>query len=137
MVTIINMDYGQYISTIALVAVGAGYIFTQWKMGSNKAGADVIVAYREQVALQDKKIIDLTHQVGTLTGQLEEKDKRIDLLQELARGNTPELQEFMKKMMATSSNAEIYMKNTAETLKNMEKFMEAVQKQLVLLQKEN
>lgn len=129
------MELNSLLTLLAILAFGASNIYVQWRMGGNSASQIVINAYKEQVALQDKKISELTHTVGSLQGQLQEKDKRITLLQELASGNTPEMSLFMKSMLTYTVNSKTYMETSTKTMVKVEKCLEGIQKEMVLLRK--
>ena len=127
------MELSAILTLLAIIALGGSNVFFQWRMGGNNATAAVVTAQKEQILLQDKKINDLTHVVGTLQGQLDEKDKRITLLQELATGNTPELQKFMKDVMVYTTNGKEYMVTSAKTLEKVELCLAGIQKELEIL----
>jgi hypothetical protein len=114
--------FGLNIAEVGLFILGVGYLFTLWKQGGLKAGNEVIVAYKEQVALNAQKIAELTKDVGVLTGQLREKDLRITMLEGLTK-TTPEQEAYMIDMRKFTSGVAEYMASSTKTLGEISVFM--------------
>lgn len=85
--------------------LGCGYLFIQWRLGTNKSSNESVTIYKEQVEALNlaidttrkqaheltNHVQTLTLEVGTLKGQLLEKDKKIQEYMEILRGQNPEL----------------------------------------------
>ena len=100
---------------IGLFAIGIAYIYTYWKQGGAKAVKDVLIAYKDQIALNTQKIAELNHEVGILKGQLLEKDKQINLLESLVK-TTPEQHQYMGDMRMFTEKLGQYMNNSTKIL---------------------
>lgn len=124
------IDWLPIINILGFLSLGSAYIFIQWRQGGNKAAADVITAYKEQVALNREEISKLNHELGILQGQLKEKDERIKLLEQLVQNRNPDMIEFMKTSSQVSQNASEYMKHSSETLTEIKDFMKVINAKL-------
>lgn len=108
---------------VGFLALGGGYLYIQWRTGGNNAATSVIAAYKEQVAINQKQISDLTHEVGVLTGQLKEKTDRIAVVEGLIQGRSPEQEQYMKDMREFTKGVAQYMRDSAEIFASMKVFM--------------
>lgn len=124
------IDWLPIINILGFLSLGSAYIFIQWRQGGNKAAADVITAYKEQVALNREEISKLNHELGIMQGQLKEKDERIKLLEQLVQNRNPDMIEFMKTSSQVSQNASEYMKHSSETLTEIKDFMKVINAKL-------
>lgn len=93
-------------------------IFVYWKKGGNQASAEVLAMYKARDELNDKEREDmknrihvLTGDVGKLRGIIEEKNKRIDLLESIVQGRNPEMLKFMQDLTKSARESEDFMKS--------------------------
>src|SRR5574337_704388 len=87
---------------IGFFLLGIGYLFTQWKNGSQQATKDVILIYqtqlkqlKEQYKESSEQIHKLTSEIGELRGILKEKDERIKTLEAVDLSKNKQLNEYM------------------------------------------
>lgn len=111
------------LAEIGLLVLGIAYVFTYWTKGGNQASTEVINALKEQADLNSKKISELLHEVGVLTGTLKEKDERIKLLEALVQGRSPEQTQYMLDMRQFTEGVAKYMDGTTKTLGEISVFM--------------
>lgn len=117
------------IGEVGLLVIGAAYVVTYWSKGGNQATTEVITALKEQHEINVKRISQLTQQVGELTGQLQEKDKRISLLETMVK-TTPEQQQYMSEMRKFTEGVAAYMDSSTKTLGEISVFMHSVNTKL-------
>lgn len=118
------IDWLPLINILGFLGLGSAYIFIQWKTGYNQASAEVINAYKEQVALARAEISKLQKDLGILQGQLGERNKRIEVLEQVAQNRNPEMEDFIKTAGVAAKTSMEYMKNSAETLAEIKTFMQ-------------
>ena len=120
----------QAVIAFGVIVAGAGYVFSQFKKGRNQQSQDDLVnqnqtfdLMRKQVdALQllaednEKKIDDLSRQVGLLQIEIEKRDKIITDYLNILQNRNPELEEFMKNMSRIGNEWERYMQESTKTL---------------------
>lgn len=91
-------------------------IFVYWKKGGNQASSDVIAMYKARDELQDKdrkemrdQISSMTGKIGRLEGIIEEKDKRIKILESVDIARNPAMLKFMEYITRVTERSEKYM----------------------------
>lgn len=109
-------------NNIGLFTLGLAFILVYWKKGGNAAAKDVIDTLKEQHELNLEKITDLNNKLGSLQGELKEKDKRIDLLEKLVK-IAPEQQQYMDDMRRFTENVAKYMNESTKTLGEISVYM--------------
>jgi len=89
-------------SLLLMFGIASG-IFLYWKRGGNQANTDILSMYRARDELQDKErkemkdqIINMTTEIGRLTGLIEEKDKRIAILESVDISKNPVIDKIAK-----------------------------------------
>lgn len=105
-----------FLNLLGFLILGFAYIFVQWRYGQNKASAEIIATYREQVNLNSAEIQKLVHEVGVLTGKLAEKDARIKTLEDIFQGRNPEQAQYMEDMRNFTAGVAKYMEQTSKIL---------------------
>jgi hypothetical protein len=115
-------------------------MFIYWKKGGVQATNEVVAMYKARDELQDKErkemraqITDMTGKIGRLEGIIEEKDKRIKILENVDIGKNPLLLRFMEKLMKTADESEQFMAAFAELpaiLGEIKTFMESINKHM-------
>lgn len=106
------MDFNSVLLTVGLIAG----IFVYWRKGGNQASAEVLAMYKARDELADKERIEMKEKISTMTGEigklkgiLEEKNKRIDLLEAVVQGRNPEMVKFMQDLTKVSKESEAFM----------------------------
>lgn len=122
-------------SVLIFVGIVAGLI-VYWKQGGNKASADVIAMYKARDEIQDKQRKELSDQVNALTGEvgrlrglMEEKDKRIQILESVDINRNPVMAKFIKRMETAAEESETFMsafKDMPQILSEIKTFMEKI-----------
>ena len=126
------MDANTFLLGIGMAAM----IFLQWKNGANKAGSETVALYKARDEVQDKEskrkdeqIDKLTHEVGKLSGILEEKERRIKTLEQVDISRNPVMLAFMQKLTKTAEESETFMvafKDLPSILGEIKTFMGAI-----------
>lgn len=103
-------------NTLLIAAGMVGMIFVQWKTGANKAGSETVAMYAARDIVQDKEnkrkdeqIARLTHDLGVVTGKLEEKEERIKTLEQVDISRNPILLQFMEKLNKSADESTAFM----------------------------
>lgn len=109
------------INIVGFLILGSAMIFTQWRLGGNQVSGAVIQAYKEQTVLQDKKLNELSHELGVLTGKLLEKDKQITILQAAIAGRDPD-------SLALGQAALAFIKRSDDREERIEKLLKRLAK---------
>jgi len=106
--------------TLLVLAIG---VFVYWRKGGNSAASEVIEMYKNRDTLQDKQLTDIKHQlerqtgeIGRLNGVIEEKDKRLQILEDIAKNRNPEMAEFMRYITKVAAESEKRMAKTDEMM---------------------
>lgn len=102
-------------SVLIFVGMVAG-LYVYWKRGGVQASGEVISMYKARDELQDKErkemrtqISDMTGKIGRLEGIIEEKDKRIKVLESVDISRNPVMLKFMEYLTKVADRSEKYM----------------------------
>lgn len=103
-------------NTLLLFAGMIAGIFVYWKKGGNQASVDVISMYKARDEVQDKDRKEMRDQISTMTGKIgrlegiiEEKDKRIKILENVDITRNPVMLKFMEYITKVTERSEKYM----------------------------
>lgn len=106
------MDTNTFVVAVGMIAM----IVVQWKTGANKAGAETVAMYKARDEVQDKEnkrkdeqIAKLMHDLGVVTGKLEEKEQRIKTLEQVDISRNPMLLQFMEKLNKSADESTAFM----------------------------
>lgn len=142
-------EFLPYITSIGFLALGAGIIFVQYRIGSNtgiQVSSQVIQTYktqveqlREELAVERKgretdrhalknEIQKLSLQLERIKGAEAEKDKKLKEYMEIFQGRNPEQEASMKYIMEVAQGSAKYMKESSEILKEVKEFMKQLNK---------
>lgn len=127
-----QMDFNSVLLTVGMLVTLVAF----WKKGGNQASSDVIAMYKARDEIQDKErkemrdsISALTGEVGRLKGLIEEKDKRIAILEGVDINKNPVMAKFIKRMENAAEESEAFMnafKDMPQILSEIKTFMGAI-----------
>lgn len=110
--------------TLFVLAIG---VFVYWRKGGNSAASEVIEMYKNRDTLQDKQLTEIKNQlerqtgeIGRLNGVIEEKDKRLQILEDIAKNRNPEMTKFMEYITKVASESESRMMKQDELMSTFE-----------------
>lgn len=102
-------------SVLLFVGMVAG-LFIYWKKGGVQASNEIIAMYKARDELQDKErkemskqLHEMTEKIGRLSGIIEEKDKRIKILESVDITRNPAMLKFMEYLTKVAERSEQYM----------------------------
>lgn len=109
-----------YVTLIGSVVLAAAVIFTQWRNGGNVATREALDSYRTRVAQlkEDLETLrseshtkqnEMAGKIGTLEGQLKEKENTIQTLSAIFQDRNPESQLFMENLTKVGEAAMHYI----------------------------
>ncbi len=112
-----TLSYFSMDANTVLLGIGmAAMIFMQWKNGTSKAATETVAMYKNRDEVQDKEnkrkdeqITKLTHELGVVSGKLEEKEARIKTLEQVDISRNPMLLQFMEKLNRTADESTAFM----------------------------
>ncbi len=119
----ISMSLPEILSITGTVAIASLYAFSQWRSNSSKVSSEVMAYYKEQANIHTAQISKLQQELGVIKGENVEKDKRIELLTKIVENRNPEMEAFMRTMLAAASNSEKYIENSTKILGQIGTFM--------------
>lgn len=132
MVIFSQMDANSVLIFIGMIAG----MYVYWRKGGNQASSEIISMYKARDEIQDKErkemrdsISNLTGEVGRLKGLIEEKDKRIAILESVDIQRNPVMAKFIKRMEGAAEESEAFMmafKDMPQILGEIKTFMEKI-----------
>lgn len=134
----------EQVSQFGTLFNGIGLMFVFWKLGGNKASAEVISTYKEQVSQYKDQVNKLRDEVSVLTkdlfttkGIITEKENQLKNLQSIIQGRDPSTQSFVNFMTTVANEAQVYMKSSSDQLKKNEISINEVKYLLKVKHKKN
>ncbi len=121
-------EYIQIIVGTGVIAVGLGYIGSQFWRGKSSSRKDELEAettlteylknqidgFKGMVDDQNIKIVDMGKEIAGLRATIEEKDKTIQRYLEILQNRNPELEKFMSDISGTMKLIEGFMEKINE-----------------------
>lgn len=119
------MDNNTFQTILMLVGLCGG-VYAMWKRSGNQVITEVLKAYEIQVKQLKERVEtceglhrENLNERGKMQGVIQEKDKRIAVLEAIATNKNPEMNDFMMYITRVAKSSETYMKES-------EKFMQVL-----------
>lgn len=125
-----DINWGM-INSVGMIAIGIGYLFSQFKKGGSQSATEVITLLRikdeeqKQIILEfQTRFENINKELGNLQGQLQEKDKKLEEYMAIFQGRSPEQVQYQTEMRKFTVGVAKYMENSTIILEQMKIFMQ-------------
>lgn len=123
------------IQTVGVFAIAGGYIFTQFRKGGNSGYSETInilqardEAQKQLIADYQSKFEAINKELGILQGQLKEKDGKLTEYLDILKGRDPELTMYIKDSAQELKEIKVFMQMLNEVAGRSEKRNVAIDK---------
>ncbi len=130
METIIHIAEQLNVNTLLVVVAGAVLIWKQFRNDASKVSAEVISAYKLQVAQYKEevkgygdKLNELNHKIGTQDGIIAEKDKQLKSYESILQNRNPELEKILVQVVSFMQKLDDRMEFSESELKKQTKML--------------